>query len=87
MIDRDEDREKVELILKSSSSEEMIRRPTSSSNDSILSTGSGSGGSGTMPVTWTSVLASEQLAEPKVIATNNASLLLSQSKEVLETTV
>ncbi|GLV43182.1 Rho GTPase activating protein at 92B [Carabus blaptoides fortunei] len=78
---KDEDREKVELILKSSSSEEMLRRPASSSNDSILSTGSGSGGSGTMPVTWTSVLSSEQLAEPKVIATNNATLLLSQSKE------
>lgn len=75
-------------LLKSSSSEESVRRRASSSNDSILSESSASASNSNsplvqcMPVTWTKV---SDIAEAN--SNENSSIVLNQSREVLETTV
>jgi SLIT-ROBO Rho GTPase activating protein len=82
---RDDDREKLEH-LKSSSSEESMRRRVSSSNDSMLSESSVSANNSPLvqcaPVTWTNV---SDMTETMTTDTNP--VLLSQAREVLETTV
>lgn len=86
---RDDDREKIGN-LKSSSSEESFRRRASSSNDSILSESSASVSNSNSPlvqntpVTWTKVT---ELSENSSSETTNTSVILTQTREVLETTV
>lgn len=84
-IFRDDDRDKAGL--KSSSSEESVQRRTQSSTDSMLSDNYTSVSSSTnspslqyAPITWTKV---SDLAETN----ENATVLLNQAREVLETTV
>ncbi|KAL3290004.1 hypothetical protein HHI36_023380 [Cryptolaemus montrouzieri] len=83
---KDDDRDKLDN-LKSSSSEESMRRRASSSNDSVLSESSMSATNSPLiqsaPITWTNV---SDLSET-ISADSNTTMILSQSREVLETTV
>lgn len=83
---KDDDREKLEN-LKSSSSEESIKRRASSSNDSVLSESSLSVAHSPLvqcsPVTWTNVTDIQN----SIQAENNTSIVFSQSREAAQNLV